>query len=204
MHATTRELMAMNDGEPVDTAVSRHVSDCEECRSAMAALSEQQAALRALPALAAPDAAWEAIRAGMKRPAPDSGSRRPPILPLALAASLAGLLMVTVLEHTPPGDRAGNGLHHSLAAEALQAEAMELRDVRRLMGSGQVPLSLDAASTIDALDQRLDRLDTRLADSREPKERHRLWQEKVHLLEAALILEASENDSLLFADAAIL
>lgn len=214
MHATTRELIAIRDGDPVASHTTNHVQDCPACHQAVAALRDLQSTLRALPEIEPPASAWTSIdRRLAETGSAERVTRRrvlsPLAIPLAMAASLAGLLSLGVwlsgnepLAPTTPKqyqtDTAG------LASHAWQEQALELEELRLLLGTGSQPMSLAAVDTIDVLDRRIQSIGLQLNESNNPDQRLALWQEKVHLLEAAFTLEAAENETFQLAHVATL
>lgn len=195
MHATTSQLIALRDGEPVAAEIRAHVTDCPDCRSAMNELEDLAGTLRAMPALAPPADRWQAIEQRLERRA-----RRRRFWPTALAAGLAGVLAIGIwfAAGPPPAD---NGTAARIAS--LRTEAAWLEAVNRAYRETGRPMPLASEATLDTLEGQLDSIDRALAEAESPDRQLNLLQRRIALLEASVTLQAAEDGGLRVADATL-
>lgn len=197
MHATTSQLIAVRDGEPVAAAVRDHVADCPSCRAAVDKLAGLARSLRTLPDLEPPADAFTRIQ---KRMAQKQARRRPGFWPTALAAGLAGALAVGIwLGHD--GGETDTRTQQRIAA--MQSEAAWLEALNREYQSAGQPMPLSSEATLNALSRQLDSVDRSLAEAESPSRRLSLLERRVTLLEASVTLQAAEDGGIRLADSTL-
>ena len=215
MHATTRQLIAVRDREPVDASVWAHLEACAECRDALLQLRALRDALRELPEEIPPEGAWAEIESRWRE---EQLSRRPRKATwLAFAASIS-LVAVLTWQFTPLGmdrfpgqdvepgvivtdggrDIAANELSATGASlAALQQRSHQLEDMLGAVSrhDGRVT-SLSTAGTVSELEDSIALIDARLAAASEypltPAQRRALWQQRIDLLESLVTVRYAQ------------
>lgn len=211
MHATTSELIARRDGEPLAAETAAHIDSCTKCRQALGRIEALRDALRELPQEQPPAAAWECIVAARELESPARtrpGWQRS--LPFALVASLLAavfsVLLATRIEPPLPvvatgSDRPVNGVAGSVTATATLAALQDRSGYLEQMldvvqrGSGGMT-SLQTADTVAELQDGIALIDYRLSQadrfSLSEAERQELWQRRVELLESLLTVRYAQ------------
>jgi hypothetical protein len=176
MHCTMDDLVAVRDGEGSVWA-RRHMEECGACRGELELLYQRVAQLKALPALRPPRDRWhvvrDAITAERRR-----HRRRWTRAGLALAAALAGLMVVRPLMH-------GRAYADELAQAKQQSAQLEgtLQDYDpegRVMSGREAELTARLEDQIAALDGQLTQLDERRSQEAQLVD---LWRQRVDLMQ---------------------
>lgn len=176
MHCTMDDLVAVRDGEGSVWA-RRHVEECTTCRGEMDALYQRVAQLKALPALRPPRDRWQAVRDTVV--AERTGRRRRwTRAGLALAATLAGLMVVLPKLHGPAiADELAQAKQYSAQLE----DSLELYDLDgRVMSGTQADITARLEDQIAALDGRLAQLNEGAAREAQLVD---LWRQRVDLMQ---------------------
>ena len=178
-HATTDELLAARDGEG-SAWVKDHAETCTACAAELFRLDQVRAQLKALPVMTPPRDRWAHIAAAVKderRARRVSGATG-----MIAAAGLAALVLIAV---RPAGnDKASEAAALDRAMERSQA----LEQTLNALSPETRALTGDAASAVAELEDRLARIDARLADPTawqgNPVRAADLWQERAGVLSA--------------------
>jgi hypothetical protein len=202
MHASIEELLSLRDGEPGSQAAAAHVEDCARCRAELDQLRHVRTALAALPLQEPAPAAWAAITERAARP---ERSRRGVTMVSAFAAAAAlaliGLLVVRMNEPastqmpavaattTPaPAPSATVAPPADPDTEALIARSRLLEAALARVRYEPEVVNAGAAVTIEALEEHIALVDYRLnldaEDPLPPEQSHRLWQQRVDLMDS--------------------
>lgn len=96
MHATTEQLIALRDREPLDATVRQHVATCSRCADEVEVLRQRQQALRDMQLLEPSPQSFKQMqeRLAWERQKPNTRGRWWSQRHLALAASLACVMAV--------------------------------------------------------------------------------------------------------------
>jgi hypothetical protein len=201
MHASIEELLSLRDGEPGPQAAAAHVADCARCRTELDQLRHVRTALSALPLQEPAPSAWAEITARAARP---ERPRKALVLGSAFAAAAAlaliGLLVARMQEPastqapalatTTPAPAPSTSPVTSAApdTEALIARSRRLEAaLARVRYEPQV-VNAGTAATIEALEEHIALVDYRLnldaADPLPAEQSHRLWQQRVDLMDS--------------------
>ena len=167
MRPTTKDLLKLRDGEPVDAVLSSEASMNPELQQEVRRLRDVQVALRNLPDLTPPLDLWTRIEAAANQPAPLATPAQFPwprwIATVAAAASVA--LVAVVLMNgavelptqitadneatpTPPASFTQNLVTPRLAS--LRDESRRLERV--VAGFGEAPALVNAATAGSIVD----------------------------------------------------
>ncbi len=177
-HCTIDELLACRDGGGLHAART-HVAECDACRGELERLHQRQAAMRALPTVAAPRDRWPVVRKAIVT----ERRRRRWVWGGGAALAAAALALVVGLgsrerRETPPdvGPEIANLMEQSRELEA----ALRSVQPRRRVFSGY------AANAIAELEDRIAVVDVGIAAGQEgeltPRELRDLWRERVALM----------------------
>ncbi|MDX1443493.1 MAG: hypothetical protein R3270_06905 [Gammaproteobacteria bacterium] len=207
MHATTCQLIAIRDREPVDAGVRAHVDGCAECRDALMQLRALRDALRELPDEMPPEHAWQSVE---RRWEEERRMRQPlPARWIGLAASIA-LVAVLAWQFVVPNRDAvpvvTDGGSDIAAIEPASTEAslasLQQRShylenmLTAVSGSGGRVTSLSTAGTVSELEDSIALIDARLAAGDEyplnESERRYLWQQRIELLESLVTVRYAQ------------
>lgn len=210
MHATTSELIARRDGEPLDAKTAMHIDECVDCRRELERLEKIRSALREIPEEQPPMDAWQRIMAARELEQPHMSARHwlsgaPMALAASLLAAVFSVLIVTQVHEPLPviagngsqgaSQVAGSGGKVSLASLQEQSGYLEqmLGVVQRSSGS---VTSLQTADTVAELQDGIAMIDYRLGQAeRYPlteAERQELWQRRVELLESLVTVRYAQ------------
>lgn len=203
MHATTGELIACRDGEPLDAQVALHIRECGDCSRALQQLIDLRAGLRELPEEQAPAGSWEAIEARWELERHPGNSM---LRPLAVAASLLAAIVVSLLlwptarQELPVvagSGQPGAAMSGQASLAALQGRSQYLEEMLAAVerNSGSVT-SLRTAGTAVELEDSIALIDYRLANSDPASlseaDRRELWQQRVELMESLVTLRYAQ------------
>lgn len=193
MHATTHQLIAIRDSEPVEADVSVHVRECSQCQADLARLTATRDALRDLAPQTPPSDGWQRLEHDLARQesAPPTRWRPWPALVAGLAATV--LIVLWIL----PGDKTGQDIPTAdatiAAIESLASHSRFLQSAREAIGSRDLPLDYATAATLTELEAGIELIDRALDDQPPPETRHQLWSQRVDLLEAIVAIELTES-----------
>lgn len=176
MHCTMDDLVAVRDGEGSVWA-RRHVEECGTCRGEMDALYQRVAQLKALPVLRPSRDRWQNVRDVVV--AERTRRRRRWLRAgLALAATLAGLMVARPMMHGPAlADELAQAKRHSAQLE----DSLQLLDPDgRVMSGSEADLTARLEDQIAALDGRLAQLGEQSAREAQLVD---LWRQRVDLMQ---------------------
>lgn len=178
-HAVMEELLAVRDGEGTVWAKD-HAEKCEVCAAELFRLEQVRAQLKALPALTPPRGRWSLIAAQVKD---ERRARRVRgVTGVMAAAGLAALVLIAV---RPAG---GDKTSEAVALDRAMARSQALEQTLNALSPETRALPGDAAAAVAELEDRLARIDARLADPTawqgNPGRAAELWQERSGVLSA--------------------
>jgi hypothetical protein len=216
MRFDTQDLLTLRDGEPMDAErKARVLADPGRVRE-IGRLEQLQRALRALPELSPPDAAWTRIAEELARPA--SRSRR--LASRAAAAAVGAAVLAAfaaavigsrdgapstpeaVTNFRPPTEIAPAGEIDAAAGapyvhSALAAESARLERVLGQISFQPEVMNVGTAGTIASLEDTLAALDEQLtfaaAGGLDPNERETLWRERVNVMRALVQVRYAQS-----------
>jgi hypothetical protein len=213
MHPSLEQLLAVRDGEaPPDTAA--HIEHCAACSAELARLRAVRDALRSLPSVAPPEAAWPRIREAQARRRRPGRWRAAATLGLAASVLLAVSLMVRAPLEAPsavaphderigPEVQAAPGTVWRHAADPaladLHAQSRDLDLLLAEVDASDRVLDLGTAGAIVALEDRIAALDRRLTDSAlDGPVAAALWRQRVDLMEALVGVHVAHVEPVYF------
>jgi hypothetical protein len=178
-HTTIDELLAVRDGEGTVWAKD-HAETCAACAAELFRLEQIRAQLKALPALTPPRDRWSRIAALVKDER--RAARVRGITGWVAAAGLAALVFIAV---RPAG---GDKASEAAALDRAMARSQALEQTLNALSPETRALPGDAATAVAELEDRLARIDARLADPAawqgNPGQAAQLWQERSGVLSA--------------------
>ena len=222
MHATTKQLLEIRDGERIASDVHSHIDFCDICQGELARLARVRDELQALPVIAPDKGLWQAVAVeSLGRPAPHRFSWASAA---AIAASFVIALVLVTRLAPGPGDSAQGGAE-SVAGNTEQAPAQipatnvsevvpsveivssdelrnrsrRLENLRRVMPQRPQVVRASTTRTIVDLEDRIALVDMRLNEADRlgltPKQEHALWRERVNLMNTLVRLEYTQISS---------
>ena len=178
-HTTIEELLAVRDGEGTAWAKD-HTETCAVCVAELFRLEQVRAQLKALPVLTPPRDRWPLIAAEVKDER--RAARVRGVTGVLAAAGLAALVLIAV---RPAG---GDKASEAAALDKAMARSQALEQTLNALSPETRALPGDAATVVAELEDRLARIDARLADPTAwqgtPGRAAQLWQERSGVLSA--------------------
>jgi hypothetical protein len=173
------EMLAVRDGEGTSWAKD-HAATCDVCAAELFRLEQVRAQLKALPVMTPPRDRWTMIAARVKDER--RALRVRGVTGMMAAAGLAALVLIAV---RPAG---GDKASEAAALDRAMARSQALEQTLNALSPETRALSGDAASAVAELEDRLARIDARLADPTawrgNPGRAAQLWQERSGVLSA--------------------
>ena len=194
--ASTTDLLALRDGEPIDVEVERMLRDDPDTPRRLAALLEIRSALRALPPAPPPaPGLWARVEARVDERARLRSGRFSRFWPAGVAASvflIAGMLL-TGFPDDPALDTTRNNIV-VLKQQSRQLEAVLMRASSYTGSSSEQALMFGLAD----VDRQLAALAAggSLADL---QLRDRLWQRRIELMQALHVVQPPAQPSVQYA-----
>jgi hypothetical protein len=222
MHATTKQLLEIRDGETIASDVHSHVDFCDVCQGELARLALVRDKLRTLPVIEPDRSLWQTVAVeSLDRPAAHRFS-------WASAAGIAAsfvIALVLVTRLSPgPGDStedvgepiAGNTEQPSasviannvaevvppvekVSSDELRNRSRRLENLRRAMPQRPQVVRASTTRTIVDLEDRVALVDMRLNEAERleltPKQEKALWRERVNLMNTLVRLEYTQISS---------
>ncbi|MFI5234208.1 MAG: hypothetical protein ACHQXA_00725 [Gemmatimonadales bacterium] len=185
-HLTMDQLLALRESgvEPGEMAVREHLAACDACRAELARLDQRVARLRALPALRPSRDQWPAVQAQLELARRAHRTRWIGLGTLALAASVALVLVAGDLARPHPVIAEQQIRQAMSASSALEGELHRIRPDERASDLTTVQLAGELEARIARLDQQLQLIqlepDRPVNDARTLD----LWRQRVGLLDA--------------------
>jgi hypothetical protein len=214
MHPSLEQLLALRDGEgPPDAAA--HLDNCPACTAELARLRAVRDALRSLPSVSPPEAAWPRIRKAHARRRRPARWRAAAALGLAASVVLAVTLAVRPPVEVPraalpavPHD-AGSRPELQVALGAapmsnpaladLHAQSRNLDALLAEVDASDRVLDLGTAGAIVALEDRIAALDRRLTNAAlDGPVAAALWRQRVELMEALVGVHVAHVEPVYF------
>lgn len=217
MHPRTEDLLSVRDGEPVDAAARARVLADPGCAAEIERLRGVQQALRALPALAPPADAWDAIAARLEAepaPSPRRFAKLMAGASIAATVAIAAVLAVSYRPSAVDGDTPAPAaivgadpeqprlVRPMLPIQASYASLVE-ESVRLERMLSQLPqrsvIRAGTASTIAGLEDRITLIDAQLmvgsARGLPSAEKQALWRERVDLMNALVHVRYAQAEN---------
>jgi hypothetical protein len=222
MHATTKQLLEIRDGEPVASEVHSHIDFCDICQGELARLARVRDELQALPVIAPDKGLWQAVAVdSLDRPAPHRFSWASAA---AIAASFVIALVLVTRLSPGPEDPANNGAEQiagnmkqqpapqaaatvaevvppveAVSSDELRNRSRRLENLRRAMPQRPQVVRASTTRTIVDLEDRIALVDMRLNAAAElgltPQQDKALWRERVNLMNTLVRLEYTQISS---------
>jgi hypothetical protein len=208
MHARIDQLLSLRDGEPVDAEVRVHVQQCTHCLAEAALLAKTRSRLQELPTFAPPADRWPQIAAqAVARP-----SRRVPLAIAAASATLiVGVLALIAIRDASYGplvaekpfveDRTPSATSDS-DVQQLIAQSRELDALLQYLPDRPHVERVSLAATVDSIEERIQVLDWQLAYGSDAgldqRQAHRLWSERVELMDSLVKVRYAESAPMTF------
>jgi hypothetical protein len=217
MRPTTKDLLRVRDGEPVDAVLSSEVTSDPELQQEVRRLRDVQVGLCNLPDLAPPLDIWERIESAATQSQQAKTPARFPwprwVATVGAAASVALVAVMLVNETTElPSETTvgGNEIGQSnLAQNLVTPRLASLRDESRRLervvaGFGDAPALVNVAtagSIADVQDRILwidDRLSRARLDGLSMVQLEALWRERVQLMSSLAALRYAQAQRFAF------
>jgi hypothetical protein len=222
MHATTKQLLEIRDGEKVASEVHSHIDFCDICQGELARLARVRDELQALPVIAPDKGLWQAVAVdSLGRPAPHRFSWASAA---AIAASFVIALVLVTRLSPGPEDPATNGAEQiavnteqqsvtepaatvaevvppveAVSSDELRNRSRRLESLRRAMPQRPQVVRASTTRTIVDLEDRIALVDMRLNAAAElgltPQQDKALWRERVNLMNTLVRLEYTQISS---------
>ena len=222
MHATTKQLLEIRDGETVASDVHSHIDFCDICQGELARLARVRDDLQALPVIAPDKGLWQAVAVqSLDRPTPHRFSWASAA---AIAASFViALVLVTRLSPGPenPADNGAGTIANNIeqqpasdpaatvtevvppveaaSSDELRNRSRRLENLRRAMPQRPQVVRASTTRTIVDLEDRIALVDMRLTAATElgltPQQEKALWRERVNLMNTLVRLEYTQISS---------
>ena len=218
MRPSTKDLLKIRDGEPVDAVLMSEVTTDPELQHELRRLKDVQVGLRSLPELTPPLDLWEKIEASAALPAAvERKLEWPRWLGTVAAAATVALVAVMVISRPSEGPGEGPGQIVEQATDnqteltsplvtprlaSLVAESRRLEEV--VAGFGAAPRLVNTAtagSIVEVQDQILwidDQLSRSALDGQSPAEVEALWRERVRLMNLLATLRYAQAQRFAF------
>ncbi len=177
-HLTMEQLLAVRDGdrsEPAYADAHQHVGECDGCRLELDRLHQRTARLRALPRMTPARNQFPAVRTRVVAERRQRRLRAVGIGGLAIAASLA--LVVMGRDLVQP-----NRLDAEQQIATAKSESQQLEQKLHDWDPQSRVLNSRAAVMVMEIEDRIADLDVRLAQTQESDRQLVLWQQRVGLM----------------------
>jgi len=216
MRPTTKDLLRMRDGEPVDAVLAAEITADPALQQEIRRLRDVQVAMRNLPDFTPPLDLWERIQAAAQQPAqPEPAAAWPRWVATVAAAASVALVAVMWLNRPaePPAPitarndatQLESALTQNLVTPRLASLRNESRRLERLVaGFGDAPALVNAAtasSIVDVQDRILwidDRLSRAKLDGLNATQLEALWRERVKLMNSLAALRYAQAQRFAF------
>ncbi|HEU5357986.1 MAG TPA: hypothetical protein VFU45_02610 [Gemmatimonadales bacterium] len=185
-HLTVEQLNDIREPgvEPGTAAAREHLESCAHCRAELDRLHQRVARLRALPALRPARDRWPVVAAALDRSHRARRTRWVSAGSLALAASVALVLMAGDLFRPAPAT-AEQQIHQAMReSSALEGELHRIHPDRRASDLTTAQVASELEQRIADLDQQLQLLQLEPARPVDNARTLELWRQRVGLLDA--------------------
>lgn len=185
-HLTMEQLNAVREPgvEPGAAAVREHLAVCADCRAELERLHQRVARLRALPPLRPAGDRWPAVAAHAARARRLRRTRWVSAGSLALAASVALVLMAGDMFHPAPVTAQQQIDRAMRESSALEGELHSIHPDRRASDLTTAQVAGELEDRIANLDQQLQLLQLAPARRADNARTLELWRQRVGLLDA--------------------
>jgi hypothetical protein len=214
MRPSTKDLLKIRDGEPVDAVLVSAVTTDPELQHELHRLKDVQVGLRNLAELTPPADLWEGIQARAALPGSTTGGSEWPRW-LGTVAAAAAVALVAVMVISRPGQEPTqvvqeasdnqSQLASSLVTPQLASLVAESRRLEQVVaGFGAAPRLVNTAtagSIVELQDQILwidDRLNQAVLAGRSPARLEALWRERVRLMNLLATLRYAQAQRFAF------
>jgi hypothetical protein len=208
MHASIEQLLSVRDADPIDAEVAEHVRQCATCSARLRRLAAMRERLQSLPQSEPPETSWQQIRSQLEQPRSHDSRRRARIVAgvAAGAAFLIGAVMMIrgqsgapdaplqaddAPEITAPGD-----VGSVTQVADLVAQSQHLDYLLQSLPERPHIERVSTAATIDTIEERIQWLDFQLSDTPartlNDEQAHRLWSERVELMDSLVKVRYAE------------
>jgi predicted anti-sigma-YlaC factor YlaD len=185
IHCTMEDLLALKDGEGTAWA-RKHLAECDVCRREFDGQHQRVAQLRALPNLNPPRDRWPAVRATFLAERRKNRMKKVRWGSLALAASLAGIMTVQVV------NKQNTTVAEVQNLEQLRSRSQQLEDQLRAYDPANRVMSGATAGAVAALEDRIAAVDQELDRPQMPRDNLvGLWRQRVQLMQGLVNVHAA-------------
>jgi hypothetical protein len=194
MHASSEQLIALRDGEPVEASVQTHVRECAECAAELDTLTGLREQLAKLPVFALPEGMWESVVMRAERGEPASGYRHGVLrgAGVAMVASIViavSLAMLPIPVQHPAETVTPDGAQPASVSQLVtQSRYLEKAVLSLNANTDHMIISAGTAATVAALEDRIALVDYEINHAAlDPDAQQRLtqlWQQRVNLLQS--------------------
>ena len=213
MHPRIDQLLSWRDGAPVDVATREHAEQCATCAAAVRRLTERQRSLQELPQFEAPDIEYARILARAQEVKSPVDSHRNRWRAIAAAAIVAVVAAEFIVDREPKlsSQQADANvadavpLRHELgdaSVARLVEQSRELDQLLQKLPPRPEVQRVSMAGTVDRIEQRVQWLDVQLssvpAGAADDSVSHRLWRERVDLMDSLVAMRYAESMPQLF------
>jgi predicted anti-sigma-YlaC factor YlaD len=179
------DLTLLKDGEGTAWA-RKHLAECGDCRHEFDALHQRVARLRALPTLNPPRDRWPMIREKLVAERRKSRMVKVRWGSLALAASLAGMVMVQGVRNVQTQSSEKQDL------QALVTQSQQLQETLRSYDQANRVMSGATAGAVADLEDRIAAIDEELDHPGMPRDNLvGLWRQRVQLMQGLVNVHAA-------------
>lgn len=206
MHARLDQLLSLRDGAPVDAEVHAHVQQCRVCLAELKRLAQLRERLHALPQIDPPRDFWQDIEARAAATPPrrryGAGIAAGAVAVVLAAVAYVGMRDPQVAAPETARTVATSGQAAGDELEALIAQSRELEALLSSLPERPQVERVSTAITVDSLERRIQWLDWQLANGTDAqldrRQAHRLWSERVDLMDSLVKVRYAEAAPLVF------
>lgn len=204
MHARIDQLLSLRDGAPVDAEIRAHVQHCTQCLAEAALLAKTRERLQALPSLAPPADLFAQISARAAAPAPGRRSLGAAAAVAAIVVAAVALVAVRDRSSAPQIVAAPAVQQHAPDEDMLKliAQSRQLDEVLNYLPVRPQVERVSFAATVDSLEERIQMVDLQLAYGSDAgldrAQAHRLWSERVELMDSLVKVRYAESAPMAF------
>lgn len=168
--------------EPGDAAALEHLNHCPHCQAELQRLHQRVARLKALPTLRPNRDRWPETKARFKADRRRRRTRVAGLTGLALAASVAGALVVGDLSR--PADATADQLNQAMErSQVLESALSEFNPAGRVLDGRTARIAGELEDRIARVDRELEVTEL-MRQQATDRDLLKLWRERVGLLDA--------------------
>lgn len=196
MHASTTQLIAMRDREPVDAAIHEHVEHCDVCMLRLQQYKQMRRRLASLVVEPPPAHAWQQI---LERRALETIRHASPGRDIGRNAGIAAALLLVIavttlvyFQPSMPQSADEQQVASRPTIRALQQQSRELEYALQEQAEVSV-MTMHTAGTISELEDSIAFIDYELANVQESEQQRDLWQQRVELMQMLMMVRSAHQ-----------